>query len=62
MACQALGVVSGILADYILVRIVTCDATDTRVRAVEAPAVGYAIRLEPDGEVAPPVVANHGLP
>jgi hypothetical protein len=62
VAGQALGIVGGILANDVLVRIVASDATDAGVCAVEAPAVGQTVRLEAHGQFAPPVVPYHRFP
>jgi hypothetical protein len=62
VACQALWIVGGVLADDILVGIVACNATDARVRAVEAFAIRQTVGLEADGQLAAPVIADYGLP
>jgi len=62
VAGQTFDIVGGILADDIQVRIVTGDATDAGIGAVEALAVGKTVRLEANGQLAAPVIPYNGLP
>ena len=62
MARQAFGIVGGVLADDIHVRIVAGDATDAWICAVEALAVGETVGLETNGQLAAPVIAYHRFP
>lgn len=62
MARQALGVVGRILADDIHVRIVAGDATDAWICPVKALAIGQAVGLEANSQLAAPVIAHHCLP
>jgi hypothetical protein len=62
MAGEAFGVVRGIVADEVFVRIVTSDAADARVSAVEAAAISKAIGLKADIRQAAPTVADYRFP
>lgn len=62
MTCQAIAIVGRILADDVLVRIVASDATDARIGAVEALAVGQTIRLKANRQFAAPVIPHHRFP
>ena len=62
MTGKTFGIVSGIFADDVLVRIVAGHTTDARVGAVEALAVGQAIGLEANVNLAVKVTSDDAFP
>ena len=62
MAGEAFGIVSGIFADDIFVRIVASHTTYARIRAVKAFAVGQAIGLEANVDLPVKVASDNAFP
>ena len=62
VAGEAFRVVEGEIMHQLLVRVVTGDAADARIRSIEAAAIGEAVRLEANVGFAPPVAADDHLP
>jgi hypothetical protein len=62
MARQTLAIVGRILPDNIHMRVMTCDATDARIRPVKALTVRQSIRLKPDRQFSAPMIAHHSFP
>src|ERR1041385_4308915 len=62
VAGQTFRIIRFRLADDILMRIMTRDATDSRIRSVEAFAVRQPVGLEPDIDLATPFTPYHHLP
>ena len=62
MAGEAFRIVEGRFSDHLLVRIVTCDAANARIRRVEALTVGETVRLEADGRLALPAAPYYQFP
>lgn len=62
MAGQAFRIVERIFANHILMRIMTRQTTDSRVRSVEAFAVRKPVRLKTDIHFASKMTSHDGLP
>ena len=62
MAGQALSVIGRILPYDVDMRVVTGNAADAGIGAVETLAVAQSVRLKANCEFAPPVVPHHGFP
>ena len=55
-------IIGSVLANDILVRVVTSNATDARIGAVEALTVGQTVGLKANGQLTAPMIPNHRLP
>lgn len=62
MTRQAFRVIGLFIPDQILVRVMTGDAADARIGAVEALAVGQTVRLKADVDWTPPIASHNRFP
>lgn len=62
VAGEAFRIVEGRFSDNLLMRVVTCDAANARVRRVEALTVGEPVWLEADGRLALPATPYYQFP